>query len=115
MLLTPGIALGQVSIPKPDTLPGVKLDFTSEQGKEEAKNFLPNYFAPRLTQIFIGFAGVVAFFALLYAGILYITAYGRDEQLGNAKKIATWSLIGLVIALFSYSIVSIVTQLKLIT
>ena len=115
LLTIPTIIDAQTVIPKPKTLPGVELDFSTSKGKEEAKNFLPNYFAPRLTQIFIGFAGIVAFFGLIWAGILYVTAYGREDQIGNAKKIVTWSLVGLTIAIFSYAIVSIITQIKLIT
>ncbi len=113
LLLLPTLAFAQMTIPKAGTLPGPSFDFTTEQGKQAAKDFLPKSFAPSLTKMFIAFGAVMAFFGLLIAGIRYIMAYGREGEISGAKTMAMWSLIGLVICIFSYAIVSVVIQIKL--
>lgn len=112
-LIVPSVALAQTGIPKPKTLPGKQFDLGAEEGKKSAKENLAQNFIPNLTQAFIGFSGVAAFFGLLYGGIRYITAYGKEENVTSAKKIAIYSLVGLIIAIFSYAIVSIITKIKI--
>lgn len=56
------------------------------------------------------YLAVAAFAAFVYAGILYVTAYGNDEQLGKAKKIMIYAAIGLIIVILSYSIVNLLTE-----
>lgn len=52
---------------------------------------------------------LAAFLAFVYAGILYVTAYGNDENLEKAKKIMIYAAIGLILIIASYSIVSFLT------
>jgi len=52
---------------------------------------------------------LAAFLAFVYAGILYVTAYGNDENLEKAKKIMIYAVIGLILIIASYSIVSFLT------
>lgn len=51
----------------------------------------------------VGILGVAGF---VVAGILYILAAGDDTKLGNAKKIMTFSIVGVVVALLGYVAVS---------
>ncbi|MDD4351456.1 MAG: hypothetical protein PHU71_00535 [Candidatus Gracilibacteria bacterium] len=55
-----------------------------------------------------GFVGGLAILMLIYAGFLWITAQGEDDQIGKAKKIILYAILGLIIIIFSYSIVTIV-------
>jgi len=59
---------------------------------------------------FLGILGLVAVAFLIYAGILMVTAGGNDEQIGKARKIITYAVIGIVIILLSWTIVTFVTS-----
>ena len=61
-----------------------------------------NFVLPYLT--------LAAFVGFVYAGFLYVTAYGNEEQLGKAKKILIWSVVGLVLVILSYTIVQVLTK-----
>lgn len=54
------------------------------------------------------YAGLFAVGALVFAGILYTTAYGDSSRLEKAKKTAIFACIGLFVALASYSLVNAV-------
>jgi hypothetical protein len=40
-----------------------------------------------------------------------ITAAGNEETYGQAKKTVTWAVLGLIVAMLSFSIVAIVQNL----
>jgi len=44
----------------------------------------------------------------IVAGIMYVTAAGNEEQVEKAKKIITYAIIGLVIALVGFLITEVV-------
>jgi hypothetical protein len=48
--------------------------------------------------------------AIIIAGIYMIISLGNDEQIEKAKKIIKYTLIGLVIILFSRVLVGLVTH-----
>lgn len=54
----------------------------------------------------LGFAGLFAVGAIVWAGIQYTTAYGDSSKLESAKKTAIFASIGLVVALISFSLVN---------
>lgn len=58
---------------------------------------------------FLGFLGLIAVAFLIYAGVLMVTAGGNDDQVGKAKTIITYAVIGIVIILLSWTIVTFVT------
>lgn len=55
-------------------------------------------------------AGIVILF-LIIGGIYYITAAGDQKQIEEAKKIITYAVIGLVVILVSYSIVTTLSKI----
>ena len=59
---------------------------------------------------FLGILGLIAVAFLIYAGILMVTAGGNDEQIGKARKVITYAVIGIVIILLSWTIVTFVTS-----
>lgn len=63
-----------------------------------------------IINFFLGLLGLIAVAFLIYAGVLMVTAGGNDEQVGKAKKIITFSVIGIVIILLSYTIVTFITS-----
>lgn len=64
--------------------------------------------ALRIVNYFLGFLGIVAVIMVIYGGITYVTAGGKDEAIGNAKKIIMYSLVGIIIILLSFAIVNTV-------
>ncbi len=58
---------------------------------------------------FLGLLGLIAVAMLIYAGVLMVTAGGNEEQVGKARKIIMYAVIGIVIILLSYTIVSFVS------
>jgi hypothetical protein len=58
------------------------------------------------TNFFLKFLALIAMIALIYAGFLYVTAAGNDEQAGKAKKIISWVVIGIVVILLAYALVN---------
>lgn len=59
-----------------------------------------------MVNYFLTFLGIVAVIMVIYGGITYVTAAGKDEQIGNAKKIIMYALIGIVIILLSFALVN---------
>lgn len=59
------------------------------------------------------FAGILAFFAFIWAGFLYITSFTRDENTESAKKAMMYAAIGILIILFSWVIVEFLTTFSL--
>ncbi|OIP80070.1 hypothetical protein AUK45_04805 [Candidatus Peregrinibacteria bacterium CG2_30_44_17] len=97
------------SIPKPDFLPG------PSEGADQAS--IQTYFReqaiPDFIAGFIGVIGLVSFVAIIVAGIQFLTAYGNEERVGAAKKNLIYAILGFVIAILSYSVVSILGSLNL--
>ena len=55
------------------------------------------------------YLALAAFVGFVYAGFLYVTAYGSDEQVQKSKKILIYSVLGLIVVMLSYSIVQLFT------
>ena len=52
----------------------------------------------------LGLLGVIFLIIIIYAGFLWMTAGGNDEQVGKAKKLLINSIIGVVIIVGAYAI-----------
>ncbi|MFH1175590.1 MAG: IPT/TIG domain-containing protein, partial [bacterium] len=68
---------------------------------------------PRVTivniiRIVLGFLGIIAVVIIIYAGYLWMTAGGNAEQIETAKMLMRNAVIGLVIILSSFAIVSFI-------
>lgn len=70
---------------------------------------LDQLFANLLKDIFIGLA-LVAFLALLWSGVMYITAGGDAAKAEKARKSIMYTLLGVVLAMLAYGIVVYVTK-----
>lgn len=60
----------------------------------------------RIVNYFLTFLGLISVVMVIYGGITYVIAAGEDEKIGNAKKIITYALVGLVIVLISFAVVN---------
>lgn len=57
-----------------------------------------------LIEVFLGFLGVIFLILIIYAGLLWMTAGGNEENVKKAQKILLNSVIGLIILLSAYAI-----------
>lgn len=56
----------------------------------------------------MSFAGVVFLSLMVYAGYLWMTAHGQEDQISKAQRIIRNSIIGLIIAVGAYSITNFI-------
>ena len=59
-----------------------------------------------ITQFLLGFVGLIAFAALIYGAGSMIANYGNDEMVQKAKKIIRNAIIGIIIIISAFAIVS---------
>ena len=64
----------------------------------------PRSIAATTIRILLGFTGTIFVGLTLYAGYLWMTAGGNEDDVTKAKTLMTQSVIGLLIILLSYSI-----------
>ena len=57
-------------------------------------------------QIFFGILGTAAVILMIYAGFLWMTAGGNEEPIAKAKKIIMQTVVGFIVIIFAYGIVS---------
>lgn len=115
-LISATAAYAQAILPKPKTLSGPSEQqqaLYNKAGGSSSGGYGVTVVIPFITTFSIGFTGSVAFIALVYGGVLYVSTFGDETQTGKAKKIIMWALIGLAISMFSYAFVQIVLKLKI--
>jgi len=56
----------------------------------------------------LGLVGIIALGVILYGGFRWMTAAGNEEAVGEAKKIITAGVIGLIIVIVAWAVVSFV-------
>lgn len=98
-------------IPKPSTLPGASESTQAEGGGIKA--WLTEKVLPNWMKGMVGFVASLSFMMLVISGIRYITAYSNEEAATSAKKMVIYSSLALLLAMFSYTIVSIITRIQI--
>ena len=58
----------------------------------------------------LGLLGLIAVIIIIYGGFTWMTAAGNEERISKAKKILTYSIIGLVVILTSWILVAYVFE-----
>ncbi len=72
-------------------------------GKTQVENFLTEAFG--VLEYLLQFLGVLVFVSFVYASVNYLISGSDDAKRESSKNILLWSVVGMVIILFSYSIV----------
>ncbi len=98
-------------IPKPSNLPGPEKEDLEEQAKG-ARGILSNEVMPKLAIGIIGFVGGASLLMLVIGGVRFAMVYGTEENVEKAKKQVIYALVGFVIAILSYTIVAIISNLE---
>ncbi len=87
------------------------LPHTPEGQVEE--QWLGGALLPNITRTVIAAAGATAVLFVIIGGIQMLTAYGSDEKIAKGKKTIMWALVGLLISILSYAIVTMISSIKL--
>ena len=58
----------------------------------------------------LGFLGLIAVAMIIFGGMTYVTAAGEQGEVDSAKKIIMYAVVGLIIVILSYAIVSTVLK-----
>lgn len=85
----------------------------ANQGDTPQEQFFGGRLLPTLTNAIIALAGGLAFVFMIVGGIQILTAYGNEEKVSAGKKTITYAIVGLLIAILSYAIVSIISGIQL--
>ncbi len=103
---------GQVTqpvIPVPDFLPSPDV---GERGYD-TQNYILNETVPRAINIVIGLLGIATFAGVLVASIQLLTAYGNDDKINKAKTNLRYGILGFILSILAYGIVSVVVSIAL--
>ncbi len=65
----------------------------------------------QVTNFIAGTMGTLSFAFLLYAGYLYVTGSGNDENIAKAKKIIIGAFIGLILAAAAFALTTTIVEL----
>ncbi len=68
----------------------------------------PRVIAARIVQIALGFIGIVTVGIIIYGGWLWMTSGGNEEKILVAKRVLKNAIIGLIIILSAFAIVSFI-------
>ncbi len=101
----PGPAPAPTPLPNPNPAPGpppapVPGPAPGPSG-ESAINDAPGVaqILRKILNFLLSVAGIVGIIGLVVAGFLYLTAYGDEERIRQAKLMLTWSVIGITVVL----------------
>lgn len=98
-----------IIIPPVSGLPGP----TAAQQGSSIRTWFTQTLLPGWAAGLVGFVGAVALIMLVASGIRYLTAYTNEEAATGAKKMMIYSIVGLLLSVFSYTIVAIIANLKI--
>jgi len=101
--LTMGLPLAQV-----DALEGTKVTGSFESPLE-AKDFTT--LIEGIIDWVANIGIIIAVGMIIYSGLLFMIAGGRDEKITEARKALTWSLVGLAVLLIGKNWVTLVRSI----
>lgn len=70
----------------------------------------PRIIAVKIIRVFLGFLGLIAVALIMYAGWLWMVSEGDEQKVKKAKDTLKNAVIGLIIMLASFAIVSFILQ-----
>lgn len=121
LVLTPALAFSALPVfaadpTNADNLWGGSGNQTNFQDNVGLGSADPRDIVAKVIQVILGFLGIIAVIIILLGGFKWMTAGGNEDKVGEAKKLITAGIIGLVIILAAYAIANFVlTQLMAAT
>lgn len=68
----------------------------------------PRIIIANIIRVLLGFLGIIAVLLIMYAGWLWTTSAGDESKINKAKQTLTAAIVGLVIILMSFALVSFI-------
>ncbi len=107
LIITGGcLLLSPIFIPFVKADYGVSENVQSQLGLEEDLGTV----IVKVTRWILSFVALLATILIIYGGFTWMTAAGSEEKVSSAKKIIQAAIIGLVIVLLAWAIVSFVIE-----
>lgn len=112
-VLTPALAFSY-SLPALAATADTLNPWGTDTLKENIKNTTglgerdPRDIAASVIRVILGFLGIVAVIIILLGGFKWMTAGGNEDKTGEAKKLITAGIIGLVIIIAAFAIATFV-------
>ncbi|RLC38968.1 hypothetical protein DRH27_00905, partial [Candidatus Falkowbacteria bacterium] len=88
--------------------PDIGLDYAGDIGLSEAGESDLRVMIVNVVRFALGFLGIIAVVMIMYGGWLWMTASGQPERIEKAKRTLIAAVIGLIIILAAFAIVTFV-------
>lgn len=75
--------------------------------KGQTTNFQENFLQTKAGQLIstvLSFVGVLFFILMIYAGVLWMTSQGNEQQVSKAKELLRDAIIGIIIVFAAYAL-----------
>lgn len=115
LLLSAEVSLAAVRIPgeyypqgAPTLTPGGAIPASGNQAGNREIESARIAIMQRIINVLLGIAGVVAVYFIVTNGFWLIVSGGSEETVTQRKKGLTWAVLGLVLIILSYSIISFI-------
>ena len=100
---------GGICVPKQKEITGIDCNSEANKGSPVCIRTFGSLLATILRYL-LGFSAVIATIFIVYGGYVYMTAGGEADNTKKGKDIATAAVIGLVITMLAWAIITIVTR-----
>jgi hypothetical protein len=77
------------------------------------EQYFGGVFLPTITKTVISLSGSLAILFIIYGGIMILTAYGNDEKVKKGRTTVQYAIVGLLISILAYAIVTIVSSINI--
>ncbi|PZM84929.1 hypothetical protein DLH72_02760 [Candidatus Gracilibacteria bacterium] len=81
-------------------------------GCKSSSGTSPESFLANFIDKFIQVVAVLAVFALIFSGIIYMTSAGDEEKTNKAKRWIIWSLLGVFISMSAWGIILLLNNIR---
>ncbi len=100
---------------RPEYAPGSRAEIANPDATPETKygTSAVSLVIADIALVLIQISGVIAIYFIVNSGLTYVKAFGREEELGKAKKGLIWALVGLVVIISAYAIVQNIIRITL--
>ena len=93
-------------LPTINTIPGPK--------SKGARDTLVSKILPRFAVGLVGVVGGIGLVFVIIGGVRFTMFYGNEEAVETSKKQVIWGLVGIVVALFAYTIVRTILRIDFV-
>lgn len=107
-LLTPVLALAQTGNPIEDGMKQVKDQFSTTGQVTKSQNL--SQLISNVVKLILSVALAIAILFVIIGGYQYITSAGNEEKSTKGRQTLTNAIIGIIIIIFSYMIVTVIDR-----